>query len=928
MPTKSCLSLLFLIISFQLQAQDYAHKVNPFIGTGGHGHTFPGATVPFGMVQLSPDTRVDGSWDGCGGYHYSDSIIYGFSHTHLSGTGCSDYGDIMLMPVMGTPEFNPDKYASKFKHSSEKANAGYYKVKLEDDNIGVELTASTRTGFHKYTFNNTGIVSFTLDLQHRDKLLDDSIIIINDYTIEGFRRSEAWAKDQRVYFRIEFSKPFYKYLLGNKTTGNSEFMRGKAAFTFSIEAGEEILAKVSLSSVDRAGARNNMLIEIPHWNFNQSRIAAEQLWNKELRKIEVNGGTIDQQTIFYTALYHTFIQPNILNDVDGRYLGRDFKIHQTDGFNYYTVFSIWDTYRAAHPLYNIVQPQRNIDFIKTFLKQYEHSGQFPMWELWSNETDCMIGYHAVSVITDALAKGNTGFNIPLAVEACGKNGNLKKFGIPVFHQNGYLSIEDESESVSKTLEYAYDDWCYLQLLKYQNPNAKSDQTEFQQFAKKGALGWQNIYNTENSFIQPRKNGGWLTPFEPREVNNHFTEANSWQYTFYVPQDVEGMVNLMGGPRAFEKKLDDLFSQPTQTTGRDQADISGQIGQYAHGNEPSHHMAYLYNFIGKPEKTASRVQQILNEMYKNAPDGLAGNEDCGQMSAWYVFSAMGFYPVCPGKNEYIKGNKPIFDEIKINGVPLNELNLNITSYSYPQTNNSASQSISAPVITTSAVTFKDSLKITIQNNGNLAPLMTRIDSTTKGEWQPYYGPFYLKSKATVSAKLAFDSENTQYQSHGYFFKIPNNWDITILSKFNPQYTAGGPGGIIDGIRGYIDWRKGGWQGYQGQDFTAIVDLKSLKNVSAVSLGCLQDTRSWILMPTLVKIEVSEDGKHFKPAGSIENTIADSVLENIIHDYKVSFPAVTARYIKVIAKNYGILPKWHQGAGGEAFIFTDEINVECH
>jgi predicted alpha-1,2-mannosidase len=364
------LAYSFLFFNCFAQNTELSKQVNPFIGTGGHGHTFPGATVPFGMVQLSPDTRVDGSWDGCSGYHYSDSIIYGFSHTHLSGTGCSDYGDIMIMPIMGKPVFKPGKYASKFSHASEKANAGFYAVHLEDENIDVELTTSTRAGFHKYTFNTTGKVSIILDLWHRDKLLDDTIRIVNDHCIEGYRRSEAWAKDQRVFFRIEFSNKFEQSVIGKK-----DGEKGKAAFIFKVKKGDTILVKVSLSSVDMLGAKKNMEAEIPHWNFEQTKLEAAELWNKELKKLTVKGGSQEQQAIFYTALYHAFLQPNIYNDVDGRYLGRDFKIHKAEGFNYYTVFSLWDTYRAAHPLYNLVQPERNLDFIKTFLEQYKQSGK-------------------------------------------------------------------------------------------------------------------------------------------------------------------------------------------------------------------------------------------------------------------------------------------------------------------------------------------------------------------------------------------------------------------------------------------------------------------------------------------------------------------------------------------------------------------------
>jgi predicted alpha-1,2-mannosidase len=823
------LAYSFLFFNCFAQNTELSKQVNPFIGTGGHGHTFPGATVPFGMVQLSPDTRVDGSWDGCSGYHYSDSIIYGFSHTHLSGTGCSDYGDIMIMPIMGKPVFKPGKYASKFSHASEKANAGFYAVHLEDENIEVELTASTRAGFHKYTFNTTGKASIILDLWHRDKLLDDTIRIVNDHCIEGYRRSEAWAKDQRVFFRIEFSNKFEQSVIGKK-----DGEKGKAAFIFKVKKGDTILVKVSLSSVDMIGAKKNMEAEIPHWNFEQTKLEAAELWNKELKKLTVKGGSQEQQTIFYTALYHAFLQPNIYNDVDGRYLGRDFKIHKAEGFNYYTVFSLWDTYRAAHPLYNLVQPERNLDFIKTFLEQYKQSGKLPMWELSSNETECMIGYHAASIMLDAISKRNNKFNIQEAIDAVLRNANNSKFGIPTFHQQSFLAVEDESESVSKTLEYAYDDWCISNLLLAGLASDTSGKNyslskEFQ--ASSG--GWRNLFNTQTGFIQPRRNGGWYAPFNPKEVNNHFTEANAWQYTFYVPHELEALIEAMGGPAKFEQKLDELFTTSSETTGREQADITGLIGQYAHGNEPSHHMAYLYNYIGKPEKTEFRINQILNTMYKNSPDGLAGNEDCGQMSAWYVFSSMGFYPVCPGKNEYIKGIKPLFDEIYINNKKLEDLHLNITSYNYISENQIFN---SAPIIEAAALTFRDSMQVSISGNGSLAPIYYALkDSSGNLNWQRYKKPFFIHHTSDLFANNAENPSqfSLKSQSKAHFHKIPHHWTVSIKSVYNKQYTAGGDEGLIDGIRGYLDWRKGGWQGYQGQNFEAVIDLKEIQTVSSVA-----------------------------------------------------------------------------------------------
>ena len=907
---------IFPCLAFQSFAQiNYAKIVNPFIGTGGHGHTFPGAVAPFGMVQVSPDTRIDGSWDGCSGYHQSDSVIYGFSHTHLSGTGCSDYGDIMLMPMMGKGSFDNKIYSSKYSHQNEKANAGFYSVHLDDEDIDVELTSTTRVGFHKYTFNKSGTTNFILDLLHRDKLLDGKIKVIDNKTIVGFRRSEAWARDQRLYFRIEFSKPF----VGRSLSSDGKTIQTGGMFEYKVKKGEVIYVKVSISSVDYEGAERNMKAELPHWSFEKVRADCEALWNKELNKIQVKGGSKDQQVIFYTALYHCFIHPSIYNDVDGRYLGRDMQIHKTDGFNYYTVFSLWDTFRALHPLFNIVQRERNLDFIKTFLEQYKQIGRLPMWELSSNETDCMIGNHAISVIVDAYAKGIRGFDTKLAIEACDKSiHHFNKYGYPNYYQKGYLSIEDESESVSKTLEYTYNDWCLSQLYKSTNTLL----TSFQNY---NGENWKNLFNPTNGFIQPRSNGGWLKPFNPKEVNNHYTEANAWQYNFFVPQDVKGLIEVYGGKANFEAKLNEMFSTSSKTDGREQADITGLIGQYAHGNEPSHHMAYLYNFVGKPEKTEQKVLQIINEMYSNKPDGLSGNEDCGQMSAWYVFSAMGFYPFCPGENKYARG-KSIFDEVLILGKKFEYTPTAIVE----DTKSSVSNFEISPIIDADRKIFKDSLLINIYslnpNRPTVYYTMVGADENPFKETpiKAFTKPFYINSSVKIHAHS--DNKIENYLNEGYFHKIPHNWTVKLNCKYNKQYTAGGDAGIIDGLFGYKDWRKGGWQGYQSQDFEAVIDLQETKEISEISSSYLQDSRSWILLPKEVEYFVSNDGINYSSVARVGHDLTWKTDENIVKKLIGQLPQkAKARYVKVIARNYGALPEGHLGFGGDAFIFVDEIEV---
>ncbi len=909
------------------------------IGTGGHGHTYPGATVPFGMVQLSPDTRIDGSWDGCSGYHYDDSVIYGFSHTHLNGTGCTDYGDIMLMPTMGEHNFIPNEYGSKFSHSNEKATAGFYSVKLDKHNIDVRLTSSTRVGFHEYTFNNAGQANIILDLNHRDKLLYGDVKIIDKKTIQILRRSEAWAKDQYVYAQIEFSVP----LEISKSHSNEEisptFFAGtelKLAFSKQVKKGEKISVKVSLSPTSYEGAKLNMS-EIKGWDFNKVKQDAEQLWDKQLSKIEITETDKDKLAIFYTALYHTMVQPNIAQDIDGKYRGRDNKIHKAEGFDYYSVFSLWDTFRGAHPLYTLIEKKRTSDFINTFLKQYEQGGRLPVWELASNETDCMIGYHSVSVMADAMAKGITGFDYEKVFVAAKHSAMLDHLGLDAYKRQGFISMDDEHESVSKTLEYAYDDWCIAQMAMILNKNE-----DYEYFMKR-SQSWKNIFDCNTGFMRPKKNGGWDKPFDAREINNNFTEGNSWQYSFFVPQDIPGMIEAYGGNDKFEAKLDEMFNSESKTTGREQVDVTGLIGQYAHGNEPSHHMAYLYNYIGKPEKTTEKVHYILNNFYKNTPDGLIGNEDCGQMSAWYVLSSMGIYSVTPGKAEWIE-SKATFDKIKVNFENgeseflskisvKNRLGISMTKYNWIKPKLSK-EITPVPVIQAESKSFKDKMKIEIlsQNPEDKIYYIVfekGVDySTIKMTYVPYIKPFDIEASSTIQAYIKNDKGQSQTIS-ATFFKKPNNYTIDIKSTYNPQYHAGGKDGLLDGINGTTNWRKGDWQGYQTQDFEAVVDLQNVKEVSNFSATFLQDQRSWILMPTRVDYYGSTDNINFTLITTVANDVDPKKDENTIKDF--SFTAskpINSRYIKVKAYNYGKLPEWHLGFpyNGDAFIFIDEITIK--
>jgi predicted alpha-1,2-mannosidase len=958
---------------------NYSQYVNPFIGTGGHGHTFPGAVLPFGMVQLSPDTRVDNSWDGCSGYHYSDSVIYGFSHTHLSGTGVTDWGDIMIMPMIGKPFVDNKIYSSKFSHSKEKASPGYYEVFLEDDKINVGLTVTPRVGIHKYNFPSTNEANIILDLLHRDKLLNGNFKVLDSITVVGYRISEAWAKEQHCYFVMKFSQPLKKvqYARDKKYIPVPDDKKNEYAnagiFQFVTKENKPLLVKVAISSVNIDGALANLNEEAKGWDFEKYKTEAENTWNKQFQKIIVTDKDKDKLAIFYSALYHCSIHPSLNMDVDNNYRGRDNKIHTANGFTNYSVFSLWDTYRALHPLFTIIERKRTGDFLNTFMHQFDESKRLPVWELSSNETDCMIGYHAVSVIADAFAKGIGVADTNIIYDAVKAAASYTRFGIPAYNKKNYLSVEDESESVSRTLEYAYDDWCIAQLAQKLN---KSD--DYSLFMKK-AQSYKNVFDVNSGFIRPRKNGNWLIPFDPKEVNNHFTEGNSWQYSFYAPHDIQGLINLYGSSKKFEDKLDSLFNTGSKTSGREQADITGLIGQYAHGNEPSHHMAYLYNYVGKPYKTQDKISQIMNEFYKNSPDGLIGNEDCGQMSAWYVFSALGFYPVCPGSVNYVIGT-PMFNSAEINlengnkflitkknntgeSKYIKSLEINQKSnlrsalsheqiirggsltflfdsktdtsnkfgtgyFHRPLSKNDTRPLLGAPVIVSQSKSFEGKQSIRIEAN---SAKVYNIAYTTNGkeptkESPLYFKPFFIDTTCIIKAKIYFEKDSST-TTEAFFFKKPNNWKITLTSKYSQQYSAGGDEGIIDGIYGDLNWKKGEWQGYQKQDFECVIDMKEKKQVNSISLNFLQDTRAWIIFPTLVNIYVSSDNIKYALVDSIGNTVEAKDYSIQIKKFEKNLAKKqTARYVKFVAKNFGALPEWHDGKGGDAYIFIDEIEIK--
>ena len=939
--------------------------VNPFIGTGGHGHTYPGATMPFGMMQLSPDTRLDG-WDGCSGYHYSDKYIYGFSHTHLSGTGVSDYGDILLMPtnkvLFNNGSDGKKGYRAKFSHKRESAEPGYYKVHLDGTEIDVELTVSQRSGVHKYTFPTAQDQIIIIDLLHRDELLSGSIKRLSDTELSGHRHSKAWAKNQKLYYYIKFSHPITVDLGSSK----SQYKNKKAAFQFNNPKNEPVYVKIGISAVDEEGARKNLEAEIGEKTFDQVKEKAQSTWEKQLEKIVVESSNIDYKTNFYTALYHTMIAPNLYQDVDGRYRGMDLKIHETKNFEYYTVFSLWDTYRAAHPLYTIIEQKRTNDFINTFVAKYEEGGILPIWDLSGNYTGCMIGYHAVPVIADAYLKGIKDYDVDKAFEAMKHSATRDHLGLKSYKKFGYIPVEEESESVSKTLEYAYDDWTIAQMAKELN-----EDDDYETYIKR-AQNYKNVYDPETKFMRGRFRNTWFSPFDPYEVNFNYTEANAWQYSNYVPQDVSGLIKLMGGKDSLEIQLDTLFTAKTKTSGRDQADITGLIGQYAHGNEPSHHMAYLYNFVNKPYKTQEKVHQILTQLYKNDPDGISGNEDCGQMSAWYVFSSMGFYPVTPGSNQYIIGT-PLFDKTTINlengekfhikaydlnpenkyikRAKLNGRTLNETYISHkdiieggtlelfmtnepsdwgtaegdePKTEIEDYNIVPIPFIAKGNVAFKNETEVVLENTDKDATIFYAFDNS---EFIKYEAPIKISEPTLLKVYAEKDNEKSATVSTS-FYKIDPNMSLKLKTTYANQYNGGGENALIDGIKGTKDFRTGSWQGYQDKDVVAIVNLGEEKTINIISVNFLEDQRSWIFYPTVVECYASNDNNNYKFIGNYNIDASKYSDGSTIKTIDFKMPSNSYQYIKIVARKLGKLPKWHLGYkhDGRSWIFIDEISIK--
>jgi len=949
--------------------------VNPFIGTGGHGHTYPGATLPFGYVQLSPDTRLTG-WDGCSGYHYTDSVIYGFSHTHLQGTGVSDYADILVMPTnneIKSADNWSDRYSSSFKKSSEKASPGYYSVHLDDHGVTAELTATERVGIHKYTYDEQGdsCVIF-MDMSHRDQLLEYSFYPLDDTTIVGHRVSKEWATEQYVYFVAVFDQPFIYNDQTYETTVSENMFNGEMEetmefvpiFPLDFKWKKEVNMKVALSNSSVQSAIANLNAEAPHWDFEKYKSDAESAWNNELSRIEVSGGSKDELTTFYTSLYHSYTVPNVYSDVNNVYRGTDNQLYMDQTAKRYSVFSLWDTFRATHPLYCLTQQERTKDFMNGFVEMYHEGGQLPMWELANNYTGCMVGYHSVSAMADAYIKGiwepaSTDEMLKSMVQAA----DSIHLGKPEFADLGYIPSEMEHESVSKTLEYAYDDFCIAMAAK-----KAGNEVIYNRFIKR-SLNYRNLYDSETQFFRPKLGAGWIENFDPREVNFNFTEANAWQYNFFVPQDVNGHIDLVGGDQAYIDLLNKLFSEESVITGRHQVDITGLIGQYAHGNEPSHHMAWLYHYAGQPWRSQEILDSIFVSQYRNAPNGLSGNEDCGQMSSWYVLSTLGLYSVTPGTDIYVLG-APLFDESilhfengksllirkeakqggrYIQNVTLNGVDVHTSYLTHEQIMNGGvlvvhlgstisnwgTQKEYRPkqLIETDNFVAVPSIHLPRSFKGKTSVNMHSIDESASihyqldnQDWQVYSHPFEISESHTIKSYAQLGN-NRSATVESRSNAIDHDYTIELFSEYSNQYHAGGVSALIDGIEGYPNFKTGEWQGYYGTDVVIELDLQEIKKVDSISIGCLQDTKPWILYPSLFSVEFSKDGTSWQESGAAENKVAKD-------DYLVQTQQLTARttgktrYVRLTVKNPGKLPSWHLGSENPCWMFLDEINVHLH
>lgn len=952
MKNKFFFSILILLFNFLNLNGQYYQLVNPMIGTGGHGHCFPGPTYPFGMVQLSPDSRLEG-WDGCSGYHNSDSSIYGFSHTHLSGTGVPDLCDILIQPGSGKMAIQknfiqlPD-ISSRFKKQNEIAEVGLYSNYLDRYKVKVRLTVTPRTGIHEYRFDHTkGEKWIAIDLKHRDQLIDWEFSKISDTRISGYRRSSSWAKDQWVFFDVRSSSKIKRYLL-NKDSSQ--------LICYFDEDLKTLRLQCAISAVDQKGASNNLDAEWTELEFDEIVIRCRSAWDRLLQrvKIEDKNWDKDQFTIFYTALYHSCIHPSLFQDADGRYRGMDQKIHQGDPKHpRYSIFSLWDTYRAAHPLYQLVFPEYNYDFILSFLGQFDECGRLPVWELAANETYCMIGNHSIPVLSYAWSDQNPKYkpDYTRILNAVEKTLSIDFSALETFKTMGFISPDKASESVSKTIENSLD-FAALSIL-----TGKSlPQSSY----------YQNLYNPNTGFFQAKLNHSFVKPFEPSEVNFHYTEANAWQYLFGAHHDPKGMMkcfsyNSNENPQSIlETRLDSLFLTQMKLSGREQSDITGLIGQYAHGNEPSHHVAFLYNYAGRPDKTESYVSKIRRTLYTNSAEGLSGNEDCGQMSAWYVWTSLGFYPmlsimpvldpVRPAAGSvviYPPDQKPILiirddskgkkflGQITQNGKPIhNPIRLrpgdkiifegsdskSWKGYDLDSSFNELYFSNCLPFVSKGERVFSESQKIELSSM-NSRPIQYFFKSLPQ-QINIYNKAIEINQPAEICFSQEGDTPSSNWPCAKFGLK-PLGLEINLSSEYAPVYAAGGKDALIDGLHGSSDFRDGMWQGYFNKDVTLEMNLTQAQMVNKINIGFLQDQKSWILFPNEIQLKYSLDGIHWKEK-NIRHSIPQNTVEGVknIFSFDISEPVLK---IQLKCINPGPLPDWHLSKGESCWLFIDEIEL---
>jgi len=970
--------ILALFIGLQLTAQEAEwtsiKDINPFIGTGGHGHTHPSAQAPFGMIQLGPNTRYEG-WDGCSGYHFSDSSMYGFTTTHLSGTGVSDYGDLLMLPFS-----SPTKEGAHagFAKSDEHAQAGYYACVLEDG-TRIEATAGDRIGKLRIHYPQGNSPGMMVDLNFRDRVLKQDFSALGNGKFEGRRISEGWAREQHFYFGFQM-----------QPAPDSVWQVSPGVYWLALPAGStEAQVSIGMSGTSEAGAWKNYDGERADRSFEEVFEQTQGKWRKELAKTKVKSTSSDDRAIFATALYHAYSVPNLWSDIDGYYRGQDNAIYRDTVNRHYTIFSLWDTYRTAHPLYTISQPERTQEFVYGMLDMYEQRGRLPIWELAANETDCMIGYHSVSVLADAIAKGYH-TDTALTMEAMRATAEMEVFGLEAYKERGFLSIEDESESVSKTLEYAYDDACIAWTAE------RFGEWDVMNRYKQRASAYRSLIDPESGFVRPRTNGDFLSPYAPQEVNNHFTEANAYQYSFSPVHDIEGWMEVLTNFKSarehwnrlparkqqgvvqsrhevLEELLDALFEAPSATTGREQADITGLIGQYAHGNEPSHHIAYLYNATNRPGKTSERVHEILATQYQNAPDGLSGNEDCGQVSAWYVMASMGLYPLVPGQPEY-QLSTPVWEEIEMElatgktltiassgtGTYLEDYHTGEEVAPYQQKRyvtheqllqggewtvkrsnqignwaqtqryktNLNNATPPAPIIRVPR-TFKGTAKVEIIPTGSYE--LWRYNRYENVTWKRDRKGRQRIGTATGNGFVTAITPHYGYGNHiakAVFSKRDDNLSAQwIVGEPSDQYTAGGPHAMIDGITGDTDWRKGHWAGVYNEDAILQIDLKKPQALREIHVGILKDIRAWIAAPEKVEVQVMYSGqKNWKHFGAYTFETPLSQEEAFRREVIVkSTKSKPVEAVRVLYYNAGTLQDWHPGAGYPSYFFTDEVRL---